>query len=118
MIDRIKEIKDLSDEFKGCERALTALGDENRQHIILEMMQMERCGGVRVGELTERCGLSRPAVSHHIGILKAAGIIGLRREGTKNYYYFDPECEGINALLEMLEHARDVIASLSEQGCE
>lgn len=33
--------------------------------------------------------LSRPAVSHHLKILKEAEIVNLRREGTKNYYYLD-----------------------------
>ena len=49
---------------------------------------MEQCNGVRVGTITEKTHLSRPAVSHHIQILKEAGILKVRKEGTKNYYYF------------------------------
>ena len=37
--------------------------------------------------LTEYTSLSRPAVSHHLKILKDAGLISVRREGTCNYYY-------------------------------
>ena len=50
---------------------------------------MGECNGVRVGAITEKTNLSRPAVSHHLQIRKDAGLISMRREGTKNYYYFD-----------------------------
>lgn len=69
-----EEILQLSEKFKNCRRILQAFGDENRQHMIVEMLKMGRCGGVRVGEITEKTNLSRPAVSHHLKILKEAGI--------------------------------------------
>ena len=70
MTDHEKEISSLAAEFERCRKILLALGDENRQHLMLEMMQMGECGGVRVGAVTEKTHLSRPAVSHHIQILK------------------------------------------------
>ena len=78
----VDEIERLAEEFESCRSVLLALGDENRQHLILEMMRIENCNGVRVGEITERTHLSRPAVSHHIRILKEAGILKVRQEGT------------------------------------
>lgn len=45
--------------------------------------------GLRVGEITEQTHLSRPAVSHHLRILRDAGVISMRKEGTKNFYYID-----------------------------
>lgn len=101
-----KEIKQLAKEFESCQKILLALGDENRQHLILEMMKIEECDGVRVGTITEKTNLSRSAVSHHIQILKEAGILRMRREGTKNYYYFDADTEAMNRLIHMLEHAK------------
>ena len=77
------EIKKLAEEFEDCRSVLLALGDENRQHLILEMMQMGNCAGARVGDINERTHLSRPAVSHHIRILKDAGLVKMRREGAK-----------------------------------
>lgn len=106
-------ISTLATEFTKCQKTLLALGDENRQHLILEMMQMNKCNGARVGEITEKSNLSRPAVSHHLLILKDAGIIKMRREGTKNYYYFDKEAKAINELLEMLNHAQLIMKNLS-----
>ena len=86
MPDQNREIQQFVAEFENCRKTLLALGDENRQHMILEMMRMEQCGGVRVGAITQKTNLSRPAVSHHIQILKDAGLLKMRREGTKHYY--------------------------------
>lgn len=43
--------------------------------------------GMNVKEITEKTNLSRPAISHHLKILKEAGLIHVRHEGTANYYY-------------------------------
>ena len=95
------EVRQLANEFENCRKILVAFGDENRQHMIIEMLNMGRCGGVRVGEITEKTNLSRPAVSHHIKILKDAGILKMRREGTRNYYYFDMDTAAMTKLLNM-----------------
>ena len=100
-----EDIEALASDFEKCRKILLALGDENRQHMILEMMQMNKCSGVRVNEITEKTHLSRPAVSHHLQILKDAGILKMRREATKNYYYFDPEMKSFSLLIEMLQKA-------------
>lgn len=105
----------LAEEFDNCRKILLAFGDENRQHLILEMMKMGECGGVRVGEITKKTNLSRPAVSHHIRILKEAGLLKMRREGTKNYYYFDADTEAINRLLSMLKHAKALMEQLPDR---
>lgn len=76
-----QEIDQLSQEFRRCQKLLTALGGETRQHLILEMMHIPDCSGARDKAITERTNLSRPAVSHHIGILKEAGLVKMRREG-------------------------------------
>lgn len=112
------KIRLLADEFKACQKILLALGDENRQHLILEMMQMGECTGVRVGAITQKTHLSRPAVSHHLHILKDAGLIKMRREGTKNYYYFDADNESFDSLLQMLTHAKEIMEALPERSGE
>lgn len=110
-----EDIDRLAREFEKCQQILLALGDENRQHLILEMMQMEDCNGVRVGEITERTHLSRPAVSHHIRILKQAGILKMRQEGTKNYYYFDVDMESLNQLTQLLHHIKGIMQALPDR---
>lgn len=79
------------------------------------MMQMGECGGVRVGTITEKTNLSRPAVSHHLRILKDAGIIKVRREATKNYYYFDADTEAMTKLLQMLNNAKEIMENLPDR---
>lgn len=105
----------LADNFASCAKILTALGDETRQHLILEMMKMGKCSGVRVCEITERTNLSRPAVSRHLQILKHAGIVKVRREGTKNYYYFDPEMESFEKLIGILQLSMDISKAMPDR---
>lgn len=90
----------LKEQFHQCMPLFIALGDEIRLTIIESLTDAayHRCGGdyspenlsrhgLNVGEITEKTNLSRPAVSHHLKILKTTGLISVRREGTCNYYY-------------------------------
>lgn len=108
----------LADGFSSCSKILAAIGDETRQHLILEMMKMGQCTGVRVCEITEKTNLSRPAVSHHLRIMKDAGIVKVRKEGTKNYYYFDPEMESFERLVSTLQLAADLSKELPDRSGE
>lgn len=113
-----QEIEHLAGEFEACRKLLVALGDENRQHLILEMMKMGNCSGVRVIDITEKTHLSRPAVSHHLQILKEAGVLKMRREGTKNYYYFDPNMESMDRLIGILQVSKEITAKLPDRSGE
>lgn len=110
-----KQVSVLADDFKSCSKILTAIGDETRQHIILEMMKMGDCSGVRVCEIAEKTNLSRPAVSHHLQIMKNAGIVKVRKEGTKNYYYFDPEMVSFEKLISALQLAMEISKALPDR---
>ena len=68
---------------------MTILGDEVRQEILLSLIESGGMGGIRVGDIQKKSHVSRSAVSHHLKVLLDAGIICMRREGTKNYYYID-----------------------------
>lgn len=117
-MDNHSEIEKLASEIMSVRKIMTALGDENRQHLILEMMQIGNCGGVRVGDITNKTNLSRPAVSHHLQILKEAGIVKMRREGTKNYYYFDADTESMDALIRAITHAKSIMERLPDRSGE
>lgn len=110
-----KEIEKLAEQIKSCKKIMTALGDENRQHLILEMMKMRQYDGVQVGTIAKQSHLSRPAVSHHLQILKNVGILDMRREGTKNYYFFDRNLKAVNQLIVVLNHAKEIMEEISDQ---
>lgn len=114
-MDIHEKVPMLADGFSSCTKMLTAIGDETRQHLILEMMKMSDCSGVRVCEITEKTNLSRPAVSHHLQIMKDAGIVKVRKEGTKNYYYFDPEMEAFEKLVSTLQLAMEISKGLPDR---
>jgi DNA-binding transcriptional ArsR family regulator len=84
---------DIEKQFEKCAPIFIALGNETRVHIIASIIKKaekeNKCSGMRVGEICACTNLSRPAVSHHLKELKDAGIIDMREEGTKNYYFFN-----------------------------
>lgn len=80
-----RKMSELGKEFAMCRDAFIALGDESRQLIFMQLLQ--NYGGMRVGELTDTVGLSRPTVSHHLKILKDAGLVSMYSVGTKNFYH-------------------------------
>ncbi|MDU8856173.1 metalloregulator ArsR/SmtB family transcription factor [Clostridioides difficile] len=80
-----QRMQEITSKFKECRKAISAMGDETRQLILIALLESD-FNGIRVGEITKKTHLSRPAVSHHLKILKEAEIVNLRREGTKNYY--------------------------------
>jgi DNA-binding transcriptional ArsR family regulator len=72
--------------------AITALGDPTRRAIFEQLAR----GPKPVGELAKAVPVSRPAVSQHLRVLKSAGLVSDRPEGTRRVYRIDPE--GIVAL--------------------
>ena len=114
-MDDKKEILTLAEEIKNSQKILIALGDEMRQHLILVMIQNGDCSGMRVNDIAAKSSLSRPAVSHHLQILKDAGVVKMRREGTKNYYYFDADMEAFDKLISMLNHAKAIMQALPDR---
>lgn len=73
-------------------RALDALGDPTRR-AVLELLR----GGERsVREITDDTEVSQPAVSQHLRVLRDAGLVAARPEGTRRLYSVRPD--GLSAL--------------------
>ena len=62
--------------------AFKALADPTRR----EILRLLRSGEQTAGELASRFDMSKPSVSHHFAVLKAADLIRSRREGQQIYY--------------------------------
>jgi DNA-binding transcriptional ArsR family regulator len=71
-------------EWRTISRAFTALGDEHRQRILLTFESGER---LNVGQIVEVSTLSRSAVSHHLKLLKASGVLDSEKVGKEVYYW-------------------------------
>jgi DNA-binding transcriptional ArsR family regulator len=79
------------------ERALDALGDPTRRLVFKRLRNQPRS----VREIAEGMAVSRPAVSQHLKVLKAAGLVVVRAEGTRRLYAVDTR--GIEALRSWLD---------------
>lgn len=73
-------------------RAISALADPTRRAIFERL----RGGPLAVGELARGLPVSRPAVSQHLKVLKEAGLVSERRNGTRRLYRIEPR--GVYAL--------------------
>jgi DNA-binding transcriptional ArsR family regulator len=78
-------------------KALQALGDPTRRSVLEQL----RGGPRAVGEIAARLPVSRPAVSQHLRVLKEAGLVNERQDGTRRLYRVDPN--GLAGLREYLD---------------
>lgn len=111
----MKQVEKLSKNLSACVEMLSAIGDETRQHLVLEIIKLGKCEGVRVGRITETTDLSRSTISHHLKILKDAGLIKVRHDGTMNFYYFAPEAGMFDHLTEALQASIEIAKALPEK---
>ncbi len=81
-------LRALPREWRTISRAFTALGDEHRQRILLTFERGER---LNVGQIVAVSTLSRSAVSHHLKLLKDAGVLKSEKVGKEVFYWVDKE---------------------------
>src|SRR3954471_2601618 len=82
-------------------RALQSISDPTRRSVLESL----RSGPQAVGEIARKLPVSRPAVSQHLKVLKEAGLVKDRSEGTRRVYYIDPE--GLGELRRWLDQFWD-----------
>ena len=75
------------------------LGDPTRRAIFERLI---REGELTVRVLTGHSGVSQPAVSKHLGVLKQAGLVRDRRDGRQTHYRADPR--GLEPLVDWMGH--------------
>jgi DNA-binding transcriptional ArsR family regulator len=81
--------------------ALAALADPTRRQVFERL----KSGPQAVGVIARGLPVSRPAVSQHLKVLKEAGLVADRPEGTRRVYYIDPH--GLGALRGWLDQFWD-----------
>ena len=79
------------------EEVWAALGDRSRRAIVLRLAERPHA----VVELAHSLPLSRPAISQHLKVLKDAGLVAERAEGTRRIYRLNEA--GLSALRDQLD---------------
>lgn len=69
------------------EAALRAIAEPNRRRIL----QLVRGRELSAGEVASHFAVTRPAISQHLGVLKEAGLVDERRNGTRRLYRARPQ---------------------------
>jgi DNA-binding transcriptional ArsR family regulator len=96
----------------SAEQVLDALGDPTRRQVFKRL----RNGTRSVRDIAEGMEVSRPAVSQHLKVLKAAGLVVARAEGTRRLYAVD--ARGIEALRSWLDELWDEALVAFKQAAE
>ncbi|HMJ52087.1 MAG TPA: metalloregulator ArsR/SmtB family transcription factor [Polyangiaceae bacterium] len=94
------------------DRVLDALGDPTRRTVFKRL----RGGARSVGEIAEGMKVTRPAVSQHLRILRAARLVKARAEGTRRLYTVNPE--GVEALRTWLDGFWDEALTAFKEAAE
>ena len=83
-------VQDLQKQFHCCMPLFIALGDKVRLSIVELLTEAAVRSEDPQGtiDFEGHASLSRPAISHHLKILKDAGLVGVRQDGTANYYLY------------------------------
>ena len=107
--------REIAEKFMPCAKAIAALGYEARMRIVLALLHApER--GLRVGAVAERVHMSRPSATHHLAILKEAGLVSVLKEGTKNFYYMDADPELWGRLAALFSEISETVRRADEEG--
>lgn len=86
-----------ADRAPDLDRALRALADSNRRAIL----DVVRKGPRPVGQIAEEVGLSQQTTSHHLGVLRSAGLATSTRQGTRHLYVV--RTDGLEAVRSYLD---------------
>ena len=88
-------------EWQAMSKVFTALGDEHRQRILLLFEPGER---LNVGQVADVSTLARSTVSHHLKVLRQAGVLSSEKIGKEVWFWIDRDW-----LIEVFENVADYI---------
>jgi ArsR family transcriptional regulator len=96
--------------FRRSQALLSALGDETRQTIVA--MLLDAPAPMSVNQISAHVRLSQPAVSHHLKILKHAGLLDVRRSGKQRLYSIaGTGAEALQPLADLIAHVASIRTS-------
>lgn len=89
-----------------------ALGDPNRRQILVLLADGEQAAGTIVAALQAATTISQPAVSQHLKVLRAAGLVTVRSDGPRRFYALDEG--GISVARTWLDRLLDPLAPFTQ----
>ncbi|MGV3582009.1 MAG: ArsR/SmtB family transcription factor [Methylophilus sp.] len=84
----MKKVIQIPIEWKNISELFVALGDEQRQRILLAFDKGER---MNILQIVENSNLSRTAVAHHLKVLQQGGALKREKIGKEVFYWVDKE---------------------------
>jgi DNA-binding transcriptional ArsR family regulator len=84
-------------DVRNLDEVAKAIADPRRREILARVRDRE----LGAGQIAERFEISRPAISQHLAVLREAGLVNERREGTRRLYRARPE--GLAGLRDFLD---------------
>ena len=111
MIDK-SEIKKTLKTFNSCVPFFIAMSDEYRQQLIMDIAEAGR-EGINVSNLSAKSNLSRPAISHHLKVLKESGLIKPKKIGTQIFYQLNLT-ENFKTVSELIASMENILAKMNE----
>ncbi len=115
VIDKF-EIKKILKTFNSCVPFFIAMSDEYRQQLIMDIAEAGK-EGINVSNLSAKSKLSRPAISHHLKVLKDSGLIKPLKIGTQIFYQLNltPNFKIVSDLIKSME---SILAKIEDKGKE
>ena len=99
----MKQLTEIPDEWKNISDLFVALGDEQRQRILLAFEPKER---MNILQIVAGSKLSRTAVTHHLKMLHASGALKSEKIGKEVFFWVDAPhmIEAIEAVLNYIKY--------------
>lgn len=105
-------LQQIFERFKICTPIFIALSDNARQKLILDIANSGK-NGLNVTNLSAKSNLSRPAISHHLKVLKDSGLILPFKEGTQIFYRLNLK-KNFKEVENLINSIKDVLDKLDK----
>jgi ArsR family transcriptional regulator len=84
-----------------------AIADDTRQKIMSECC----CSWISVGDLAGKLEVTQPTISHHLAILRDAGLVNIREEGKQTFYTLNQDAIAVCCGQIMIKFAPETVAT-------
>lgn len=106
----LRDIRETLKTFNTCAPVFIALSDTYRQQLIFDIIEAGK-EGINVTNLSAKSNLSRPAISHHLKVLKDSGLVVPKKIGTQVFYQLNLD-EKFETLLNLINSTKDLMEKI------